>query len=368
MPYDFYVWTDGTYYYADDWRGNLVYGGFGGAGGVLGITTDTVFQAVVNTGSCKVLCSKGIFNFNLTSGQNYCVLLPYGKSYCFYGSGMPSMVCIPFANNPTNTTPSDGTQFRLTSSVLTAAAGNYAIFQRASGSNHAGNLEFYDCAFMLPYGSVTSGIWMYCVYDFYCSSFKCDRVLGMPYGWAEAGYPTITYHNVTQTFYIDGCGGGSTAKVGTLLEIGLYQGTQLINFDAITWDDVTMWKCVNGIISKAIVQNYIKKVSSYDPLSYIVTFSTNGSNQVDNCIETLFVECVSYVPTVTAFINLGTVSTTTAMVKRSMIFHGTGYAGTYTHIADCTISSVVTNVDATQLIAGQNWYCGIGGVTTWQVK
>jgi hypothetical protein len=360
MPYDFYVWTDGTYYYADDWRGNLVYGGFGGAGNIPGLTADAVFQAVVNTGSCKIVCSKGIFNFALTSGQNYCVSLPYGNTYVFMGCTMPTPLIYPFTH-PVATTPTDGTQFRGASAMLATGAAITAMFQRAAGSSNPaynGGLEFYNLGFFLPFGSVTGSTNMYPVYDIYSGSFRADNILMMPYGYAEAGYPKVTYHNVANSFYIYGHGGASNVWVGTLLEVGIYECAQLLDFDNIEVQRHIQINCVNGLLLTGVVQNLVHMLATYNPQNYVLKFQTPAAVEVDNRCMSLFCECINWAPSQAYLVAFSSASVL-ATVDRTIVFNGgSGYPATITSISQ----------NDTQLApAGVNYYM-IGGATTWSAK
>jgi hypothetical protein len=156
---------------------------------------------------------------------------------------------------------------------------------RAPGATAKGTLGLFNLAVMPAWGKSTNGMLVYAVFDEYSAALIEDNVVFAPWGWSEARCPAPLTGQLICSQWIDptknngaaAAGGGSTAKIGLLMEFGLYKASQLVGSDNIGIDVVALWNCRDGVVLGGIWQNRIGQLAAYNVFGPAAYFSSGGA-------------------------------------------------------------------------------------------
>jgi hypothetical protein len=250
------VWVDasGNYYVKDTGLGPQVgalivnasvittYGASLGAGTSGNSTVTGGIQEAVNclTTGGVINLAPGIYNCSLP------ISLPWGLTFIFNGSGVPSFVHQ--AGSATYNTPSDGTQIR-GSSYFNNYGNRIGIFQRVTGASQQGALYFYHLAIMPDYIVTSSGTKVECVWDGSNGvntsiSNTYDDVIFAPWGWTEAGSPIGSGTYNLNSLYVELGGNGTFVRFGEVKMLGLYEANGGLTADYFVFDHLYYNHCL----------------------------------------------------------------------------------------------------------------------------
>jgi hypothetical protein len=311
----------------------------------------TVFNNTLNTmtNGSTLLVKYGIYYVNQS------ITLPVGKTLFIEGEGTPSTSFGITLGTPT-ATPSDGTQIR-GGSWFNAQSAGVAIFNGTGGPYSVGQISFKNLAVM-PEFARTNGI-LYGIYDKNHAQVFLDNVLFMPWGWTEAGQPSVSSSNYNfAAYYFQGRGYGSAFHIGQVYTIGMRYNGYVNGFDGFTADQIIELYGYYGIQIGSITGARINEVLA-EGLYYAVEFSNTWQNATSgqgfvNSISYLFNEQKSLASAGYMILLYNNLSS--CRVEEAMNWAYQGYTSTVLNI---------TSNDAQGLIGTCNAF-NMAGAGVWQ--
>jgi hypothetical protein len=297
---DYICWVSGSTYYSQSGdTGELLYSG-SDATEMLQNTLDAM------SGGGSVYIKHGVYMLN---GQ---LTIPYGLSFYLYGDGIPSFP-YPFSYFSGFATPSDGTQLRWSSSFLSTGAPTNLI-SRGMGETAKGVLGIFNMAFMPAWGTTSAGTEITCINDRTSAILIEDNILFAPWGWSEANkpQPSVTNNKIrsqymapTKAFGTASAGAGTEARIGGLIEIGLYKGSVFNGYDDVTIQRVVINRCAYGVYMNGVWDNRVCELSSYECSYYPLEFSATGGGARGNWVGIINLENPTVVPMYNYAVYLG---------------------------------------------------------------
>ncbi len=148
--------------------------------------------------------------------------------------------------------------------------------------NSQGQTRFENCALMPAWGIVLNSVAVYGLTDIYAGNLRLDNFMFLPYGWLEAGQPTVNYaDNPFMAFNCQGgnYGGGSDCTIGSIY-IFAHGGSgpiweSIIGYDCVHVKKLMMFSCFRGILFQDAWMNIIDELLVYGSTGFAVAFNTS---------------------------------------------------------------------------------------------